>query len=70
MGNDCQIVAELLFKLSQVADVVDAFVEPPSEFGRDGLQLNTFVGQHGQNHQQLGGVCGASVSSIETSAII
>ena len=54
-GDDGQVVAEFLFELSEVADVVDAFVETPGEFGGDGLERDFFVGQRREDDKQLGG---------------
>jgi len=39
------------FELCQVADVINALVESPGEFRRDGLDGNPLVSKGGENYQ-------------------
>src|SRR5437762_8134709 len=64
-----QIVIEFLFELHNVAHVIDAFIKAAGKLRRDGLQRNAFIRKGREDHQKFRGVCGASVSSIETSVI-
>src|SRR5262249_40389791 len=54
-GNHGEVFGELFFKLLDIADVIDAFIETAGEFRRDGLDGNTGVGNGGENQEQLGG---------------
>src|ERR1700731_2711191 len=52
-GDDAEILVDLLLELPQVADVIAPFVKPPGEFWGDGLDRNTFPGDHRQNEKQF-----------------
>ena len=54
VGDHGQVAREFLFELLDVAHVIHAFVEAAGEFGRDGLDGNSFIGDGRQNQQQLG----------------
>jgi hypothetical protein len=64
--RDHRQVVELFFELRRVAHIIHALVEAAENFGamsdRDSLARN-----RRQNTSSSGGVCGAVVSSIETS---
>ena len=49
-----EVIVELLLELSHVAHVIDAFVKASGEFRSNGLRRNAFIGQSGQDDQQLG----------------
>ena len=53
MRNHRQIVAELALENGDVADVIHAFIEATTKFGRDGLKRNLRVTERGQNNQQF-----------------
>jgi hypothetical protein len=56
-GGDVQ--TEFAIELGDVAHVVDALVEAATEFGGDGLHGNAFVGDGGENDEQLDWALGA-----------
>ena len=71
ISDNGKIVAKFLLELREVADIVNArFVESSGKLRRDGLNTNLLVGKRSQDNQQFRSVWGASVSSIETSAMI
>src|SRR5207248_802363 len=53
--DDAQVFVEFLFKLREVADVIDAFVKPARELRRDGLRRDALAGDHGEDQKKLGG---------------
>jgi hypothetical protein len=67
--DDGEVFVELPLKLRRVADVIHALVETPGEFRRDGLQRNFLIAIAARMMSSSGGVCGLSVSSIETSVM-
>ena len=69
VGDGGDIEGELALELSDIADVVHALVEAAAEFGSDGLDGNAFIGDGGEDEEQLEGVWALSVSSIEISGM-
>ena len=59
VGDDAEVVVELAFELGEVADVVDALVETAGELRGDGLDRHAFVGDGGEDDEQLGRGLGA-----------
>ena len=55
VGDGGDVERELAVELRHVAHVIHALVEAAAELGRDGLDGNAFVGDGGQNDEQLGG---------------
>ena len=53
VGDDRQVLVELLLKLGPVSHIFHALVEPSREFGSDGLHRHLLVRQGGQDDQQL-----------------
>ena len=54
VSEDREVVVELLLKLSDVADVVYSLVESAREFGRDGLDGDSLIGDGGEDDEHLG----------------
>ena len=52
-GDDGEVVVEFFLELLHVADVVHTFVETTSELGRNGLDGNLFIGNRGEDDEQL-----------------
>src|SRR5437764_13220687 len=53
MRNDGQVFIEFLFKLTNVTNVIDAFIKSAGELRSDSLSRNVLVGDRGQNDQKL-----------------
>src|SRR5215831_9952464 len=53
ISDDGEIFIELFFKLSEIAYVIDAFVEPAGELWRDSLRGNRLVGNGRENDKQF-----------------
>ena len=51
--NHCEILVEFLFKLGNVADVVNALVETACEFRGDCLCGNLLVGYCGEDEEEF-----------------
>lgn len=58
VGEDGEVVVELLFELGDIADVVDSFIESTGELWRDGLDGDPLVGDGGENDEHLSGDLG------------
>ena len=54
VGEDGEVVVELLFELGDVSNVVDAFVKTAGELGGDGLDGNSLVGDGSEDDEHLG----------------
>ena len=61
MADSGHIERHLAGELAGVAHVVHALVEAAAEFGSDGLDRNAFIGNGGEDDEQLrrrlGGIC-------------
>ena len=53
-GDHREVVAELLLELREVADVIDALVEPAGELRGDRLHRHALVRERREDEQQLG----------------
>ena len=55
VGDGRNVQRKLAFELRHVAHIVHALVEAAAELGRDGLDGDAFIGDGGQDDEQLGG---------------
>ena len=53
-GQHSNVIRKLSLKRRQITDVIDSLVESTSELRSNCLKWDPFVGQHRQNHEQLG----------------
>lgn len=52
-GDDGEVLVKLLLELREISDVIDAFVEASGELRRDRLRRDAFIGDRGEDHEQL-----------------